>query len=398
MCVGLRTIHPFLDPGFTRNSTEKVGNLAAGHFAGCFRDRPSCGCASCGRMEGIVSLPILQVHKPLIVYSGYSIHIRSMTTGRPHPAAEFPSFCWRDTGRVGPFSVYYPSLTSSRLAVLVDPGSKPPGLTMVVWDWTTGRVLLVSKPLSSVLTFDSTRVFIAEQERTDRIYKSLVFVNEHSFAVLSDDLQGRKDPYLHIFDTGRGKTLQPVQTSFLFPIDHMGTPLRLLSEPYSHAPLPDELLLEPFYQDPSQRILAIHDGWCWLDVINVELLLELARKREGQNIGWGEWGPNTTRIQVRDRDQRIWVSGCRVFCAVPAVDDESEGISYLQIYDLSRRGRSKHVHAMDISSAVGGGGRILPSVDGCELPWVPNEIDGGTRTIGNYGIAFCVVSALKFTV
>jgi len=267
------------------------------------------------------------------------------------------------------FSTYYASMTSSRLAVLVDPGCQPPGLTMVVWDWRTGRVLL---------------------EQRDRIYKSLVFTNEHSFAVLSVDLQGRKDPRLHIFDTGRGTTPEPVQTSFLPPIDckeRIGVSFRhVFSEPCGHAPLPDELLLEPFYQDPSQRILAIDDGRCSFDVINVELLLELARKREGQNIGWAEWGPNTTRIQVRDRDQRVWVSGCRLFCVVP----EGRRVSYLQIYDLSRRGRSKHVHAMDISSAVGGSGRTLPSVDGCELPWVLNEIDGGTRTIGNDGIALCV--------
>ena len=174
--------------------------------------------------------------------------------------------------------------------------------------------------------------------------------------------------------------------------------MRAFLEPCGHAPLPDELLLEPFYQDPFQRIFAIHAGQYLFDVINTELLLELARKREGQEVGWDEWGLNITRIKVRDLDQRIWVSGCRLFCVSPAVDDQGKPISYLDMDDLSHRGRSKHVHSTDISRIIKGGRRILPCVDGCELPWVPDEIDGGTRTIGNDGIAFCVVSTLKLTV
>lgn len=132
--------------------------------------------------------------------------------------------------------------------------------------------------------------------RTGRVYRSLAFVNEHSFAVLSDELPRRGgDPRLHIFDTGQGTALGdgPVQTSFLFPInrrERIGTPLRTFSEPCGHAPLPDELLLEPFYQDPFQRIFALHAGRYLFDVINTEVLLELARKREGQEVGWDEWG------------------------------------------------------------------------------------------------------------
>ena len=205
-----------------------------------------------------------------------------MITGRPHPAAELPSFSWYETGDVGTSSVYSASMTSSRLAVLMHPGSGPFGLTMVVWDWRTGRVLLVSLPLTSVLTFESMKFYIAEQEETGRVYRSLVFVNEHSFAVLSDELPRRGgDPRLHIFDTGQGTALGdgPIQTSFLFPINHrerIGTPLRAFSEPCGHAPLPDELLLEPFYQDPFQHIFALHAGRYLFDVINTEVLLELA--------------------------------------------------------------------------------------------------------------------------
>ena len=80
------------------------------------------------------------------------------------------------------------------------------------------------------------------------------------------------------------------------------------------------------------------------------------------------------------------------------MDDQGRFISYLDMYDLSHRGRSKHICSTDISRIIKGGRRILPCVDGCELPWVPDEIDGGTRTIGNDGIAFCVVSTLKLTV
>jgi hypothetical protein len=50
---------------------------------------------------------------------------------------------------------------------------------------------------------------------------------------------------------------------------------------------------------------------CTCYTINVELLLELAREREGQDVGWDEWGAHT--IEVRGggmylANLGLWVS------------------------------------------------------------------------------------------
>ena len=97
---------------------------------------------------------------------------------------------------------------------------------MVDWGWGKGWALPVSDPLASAIGFGSTRVMWPNREdEIDRIYKSLVFVTEHSFAELPGKPHEMNDPRLHIFDTRRVTTPEdePVQTSFLFPIDYINT-------------------------------------------------------------------------------------------------------------------------------------------------------------------------------
>ena len=72
-------------------------------------------------------------------------HLWTMTSGQPHPAAEHPIINCEAHTWVAASSV---SITNSRLAILVGyPSIEEMGL--VVLDWRTGRVLLVSEPPSS---------------------------------------------------------------------------------------------------------------------------------------------------------------------------------------------------------------------------------------------------------
>ena len=81
-------------------------------------------------------------------YSEYTLHLWSMTTGQPHPAAENPIISYP---RITSAEVYSISITNSRLAILVrhsDDAAK--GTEVTAWDWRTGRILLVSEPLTSL--------------------------------------------------------------------------------------------------------------------------------------------------------------------------------------------------------------------------------------------------------
>ena len=221
-------------------------------------------------------------------------------------------------------------------------------------------------------------------------------MNEHSLVVQSDDRpEGR--PRLDIFDTNQGTDGKPTQTSFyLSTIHDVARFSYLVSEPCGHVPSPDELMTAPFYPDPTQRILALcynSPGRCF--VINVELLLELAREREGQYVGWEEWVLHTIEVQVGPPDH-IWVSGCQLYCTVSDVaDEENDESSHLQIYDFSHAGRSKHLHTLNGAAESGGTRQISPALDGYKLPWNAGDFRYVSPIKGHDTIAFFIVSVFS---
>ena len=79
------------------------------------------------------------------------VYLWSMTTGRPHPDAQLTSFRWPTTDdRAGVHSI---SITNSRLAMITGPIFNP---WVVIWDWRTGQILLVSERLASITGLVST--------------------------------------------------------------------------------------------------------------------------------------------------------------------------------------------------------------------------------------------------
>ena len=212
-------------------------------------------------------------------------------------------------------------------------------------------------------------------------------MNEHSLVVLSDDVNR---PRLDIFDTKQGITTEPSRTSFLLPA--MGRSWDFISEPGGHTPSPDELITAPFYSDPSQRIVALrHRAHNACYVINAELLLELAREQEGQDVQWKDWVAYTieVRIGVGSLDH-IWVSGCRLYC----ITSDAAELSYLRIYDLSRAGLAKHCSTLNRAGESRGAKQISPSLGGYKLPWHRDRFRYPAPTKGHDSIVFCIVSIL----
>jgi len=94
-------------------------------------------------------------------YSEHALHLLSMTSGLPHPAAENPIIIHRRKCRpISLFGDYSISITDSRLAILVGPPLPPNGMDIVVWDWRTGCVLLVRESLASVTASYPTKLLL----------------------------------------------------------------------------------------------------------------------------------------------------------------------------------------------------------------------------------------------
>ena len=157
-----------------------------------------------------------------------------------------------------------------------------------------------------------------------------------------------------------------------------------------YTPSPDELAAAPFHSDPSQRILALKfrdHGW---NVIDVELLLELARERENQSIGWDEWGAKTIQVEGKDSIVCVWVSGCRLFCATSCFLSPCS----LQIYDFSYSSRAKNLISVHSTDTDGWTRKMLPSLYRYRLPFSARALSLATPTAGHDSVALCVVSIL----
>jgi hypothetical protein len=89
--------------------------------------------------------------------SEYALHLWSMASGQPHATAENPTIsCPRKLETNARTEVYSVSVTNSRLALLLGNPNITEGVRMLVWDWRTGELLLVSESLASVIIPDPT--------------------------------------------------------------------------------------------------------------------------------------------------------------------------------------------------------------------------------------------------
>ena len=108
-----------------------------------------------------------------------------------------------------------------------------------------------------------------------------------------------------------------------------------------HEPTPEEDSLTPFYQDSSQRILAI-DVFQRKSVfvVKTEVLLELARGRGGMELEWGQW--RTCVVKILSHESRcFWVSGPRLFTVHRSVRRTSD--PRVHAYDFSPRAFARRV-------------------------------------------------------
>ena len=71
-----------------------------------------------------------------------TVHLRTLSSGRPHPAAQCPTILYSRRG-ANVYDIPFVSVTGSRLAVRM---SVQRGTWVVIWDWKSGHILFVRQP------------------------------------------------------------------------------------------------------------------------------------------------------------------------------------------------------------------------------------------------------------
>ena len=135
--------------------------------------------------------------------------------------------------------------------------------------------------------------------------------------------------------------------------------------------------LAPFYQDPSQRVLAIvlyAADYMTVFVVKVEALLRLARERGSADIEWEEWRAYVVMVSFRQELRpRLWVSGSRLLSI--ELNPDSDLVSWMDVLDFSPWESALHVETVShaFPDFVWG---ILPPIDSniLELPCDTIEI------------------------
>ena len=155
-----------------------------------------------------------------------------------------------------------------------------------------------------------------------------------------------------------------------------------------HEPTPEEDLLAPFYQDPSQRILALEfHGDRPVFVMKTAILLELARKHTGKKLGWGQWRTYVIEVESHFGNGPFWVYGPRLFCMRwKEVEDV-----WVDVHDFSPRPSARHIRKLAYDSP-GVMWQMRPNVQWCHLPWHATVVRFANG--GHDSIVFLKVNAL----
>lgn len=128
---------------------ERVeGPAASRPLAATIRIQQSRECVSFSWAASHVSFLTPWVSDVLTLPSILSVYLRSMTTGEPHPAAKLPDFTWPEANNLN--LIHAASITSSRFAIIVE-NSYQKIRKIFVWNWRTGRILVVSRLLAFVV-------------------------------------------------------------------------------------------------------------------------------------------------------------------------------------------------------------------------------------------------------
>ena len=189
---------------------------------------------------------------------------------------------------------------------------------------------------------------------------------------------------LKLLNTEQATTDEMKQTRTVFHFEiHNDLPLygvRLHFNRGGYKPSPEEDLLAPFYQDPSQQIVAVElhkPTYKSVFVVKINVLLDLARECGGEDLKWGKLRPHMVEVLPRDHHADLWVSGSRLFRICRRWNNRK---MWMDVYDFSARASAPHL------GTNRSGRTIRPSIEGYHLPWdayMTHFSDGGHDSIAH---------------
>lgn len=244
---------------------------------------------------------------------------------------------------------------------------------------------------SSLSHFDTRRTQdVVPQHTESETFGGVEFTDDYRLLIglgsmLSDDPWST----LLLVDTERLVEGRVTETKFQLPFNGRDflkiVPPSFTLERGAHKPTP-MVSSASFYQDPAQRIIALHESYTTYFVFRAEALLELAKTGRGR-VRWGDWKDRVIVPSIdNDRLVGVQVSGCRLF-AIRSMDPTSG--CQVEMYDFSVRGQAKYlvercVRGLDVERF------LMPSE---AIFRIPRGMSQGVRS-GHDGIVFSRVSVV----
>ena len=216
-----------------------------------------------------------------------------------------------------------------------------------------------------------------------------MFYNDCWLSLALDRFEPDRPSSLVLLNTGQATAddLGPTQTVFHFD-PREPSHVHVILDQGGYRPSPEEVLLAPFYQDVSQRVLAVkvYKGRSSsIFIVKIEVLLKLAREWGGADLEWEQWGTYTVQV-LPEEVSAPRISGSRLLCLCQTWEGDRR--AWMSVYDLSPRASSQYVE-----TATDNGGklvrRIRPSVEEHLLPWDGTEVNFSTG--GHDSVAYLTV-------
>jgi len=197
------------------------------------------------------------------------------------------------------------------------------------------------------------------------------FVDDYCLALVFSPCEPISSPRFAFIDTEQ-TPIDPNMAQTTFNLDlREGSDvdkILLQFDQGGHKPSSEEALFAPFYQDASQRVIAVQfDPYEYAFVMRAEALLKLAREQRGANLAWEEWNAHAIEIPVRGI-MVGWVSGPRVFYL--GCTEGENGETWMDVQDFSPREFAKCMEPVTDSRD----GRfpragLPPNVEKHHMPW-----------------------------
>ena len=147
-----------------------------------------------------------------------------------------------------------------------------------------------------------------------------------------------------------------------------------------YEPSTEEDLLAPFFQDPSQQMVAfeLYGHSCnSVFVMKIDVLLKLARECRGGDLKLEQFRAHMVEVLPRDPHADLWVSGPRLFCTRRSRDGRKVR---MDMYDFSARASAPY------TGTDGSGRTMRPCIEGPYLPqdaYTTHFSDAGHDTIAH---------------